>query len=55
MSRTALVGLGAMGGPTASNAVRKLPPIAAYDLVPAALARVGEAGAGFGPASSGRV
>jgi len=55
MSKTAFIGLGAMGGPMASNVARKLLAITVYDIVPAALARVDEAGVVFVSASSGHV
>lgn len=45
MSKTAFIGLGAMGGPMASNVASKQLAITAYDIAPAALARVEEAGA----------
>ncbi|ALG92275.1 MULTISPECIES: hypothetical protein [Actibacterium] len=60
MSRTAFVGLGAVGGAMASGVARKLLAIAAYDIALAALARVGSVFvSAFGPvfvsASSGWV
>lgn len=45
MSKTAFIGLGAMGGGMASNVARKQLAITAYDIVPVALERVVEAGA----------
>lgn len=48
MSKTAFIGLGAMGGPMASNVARKQLAITAYDIMPAALAKVEAAGATAG-------